>query len=422
MLRRVIGVSNLQSSSLLLSSATALATSARCAGVDLLSPISKLGQSSDLAQSIKDGRARNNKDIVATFETIENIDKVHYRSSSRPWDLVPKYAKRRVSDMCGMLNSADRMEIEQTIDKMQSICDVDMYVVIVPTVGYMSSRAFANSIFHDWAIGEPKGNGLLLVIAQQEATVHLVPSLAIEEYFDTQFLDPVVKTIFQPLIREGKASYATVQLVYAIARQAHEVRDMWKKGFLPVPYRNKVRFGVKAVNYGFTHVPYLVVGSLFMVFCTVALIQQVLDTMCPKCNSFMNRVEDLELRKKIMTSGQFLEHQNECAYYRVWKCAKCHEGTNVVLISRDLHQSSKCLQCMDCNYYTCNLTSSVEKLPTKHEDGLKKLLYECHNCRIGREIMLPLFRPMDAKPNEQWYSFLVDQSQSHKKAQVDLKL
>jgi hypothetical protein len=421
MLRRVACGTALQGPSSLWF-ARVLSASFRCAGVDLLSPISKLGQSNDLAKDIKDGRTRNNKDIVATFETIENVDKIHYRSSSRPWDLVPKYAKKRVSDMCGLLTSADRMEIEQTIDKMQSICDVDMYVVIVPTVGYMSSRAFANSIFHDWAIGEPRGNGLLLVIAQQEATVHLVPSLAIEEYFDTQFLDPAVKTIFQPLVREGKASYATVQLVYAIARQAHEVRDLWKKGFLPVPYRNKVRFGVKAVNYGFTHVPYLVVGSLFMVFCTVALVQQVLDTMCPKCHSLMSRVEDPELRKKIMTSGQFLEHQNECAYYRVWKCGKCHEGTNVVLISRDLHQSSKCLQCMDCNYYTCNLTSSVEKLPTKHEDGLKKLLYECHNCRIGREIMLPLFRPMDAKPNDEWYTFLLNQSQSHKKTEVDLKL
>lgn len=394
----------------------------RHAGVDLLSPIAKLGQSSDLAKDIKDGRSRNNKDIVATFETIHNVDKVHYRSNNRPWELVPKYAKRRVSDMCGLLTSADRMEIEQTIDKMQSICDVDLYVVLVPTVGYASSRAFANSIFHDWAIGDPRGNGLLLVIAQQEATVHLVPSLAIDEYFDSQFLDPAVKEIFQPLVREGRPSYATVQLVYAIARQAHEVRDLWKKGLLPVPVRNKVRFGVKTLNYGFTHVPYLIFGSIIFVFCTVVLVQQVLDTICPTCGAFMSRVEDLDLRKQIMKSGEFIEHQNECAYYRVWKCGHCHKGTNVVLVSRDLHQSSKCLKCMDCSYYTCDLTTSVERLPSKHEDGLKKLLYECHNCRIGREIMLPLYRPMDAKPDQEWYDFLLKQSQTHKKTEVDLKL
>lgn len=429
MLRRVVlrpltlsaaSLSSPHSSSL--SSSAALSSAVRYAGVDLLSPIAKLGQSSDLAKDIKEGRTRNNKDIVATFETLQNLDKIHYRATSRPWDLVPKYAKKRVSDMCGLLSSADRMEIEQTIDKMQTICDVDLYVVLVPTVGYMSSRAFSNSIFHDWGIGEPKGNGLLLVIAQQEATVHLVSSLSIEEYFDAQFLDPVVKQIFLPLVREGRSSYATLQLVYAIARQAHEVRDLWKKGFLPVPYRNKVRFGVKAVNYGFTHVPYLVVGSVFFVFLTVALVQQVLDTVCPKCHSLMHRVENKEMRKQLMSSGQYLEHENECAYYRVWKCGKCHEGSNVVLISRDLHQSSKCLKCMDCNFYTCDLTSSIEKLPTKHEDGLKKLLYECHNCRIGREIMLPLYRPMDAKPDQEWYSFLLQQSQSHKKAEVDLKL
>nr|CCC46936.1 conserved hypothetical protein [Trypanosoma vivax Y486] len=98
----------------------------RCAGVNLLSPLAKLGQSRDLAEDIKAGRQRCNKEIIAAFEKIQTFDEIHYRKMDRPWELVPRYAKRRVSDLCGVLTSEDRMEIEQAIDKMQSLCEADL--------------------------------------------------------------------------------------------------------------------------------------------------------------------------------------------------------------------------------------------------------------------------------------------------------
>ncbi|ESL11972.1 hypothetical protein TRSC58_00269 [Trypanosoma rangeli SC58] len=312
------------------------------------------------------------------------------------------------------------MEIEQAIDKMQALCEVDMYVVLVPTVGYTTVKAFANSIMFDWGIGEPTGNGLLLVIAQREASVHLVASSAIEEYFDTQFLEPAVREIFQPLVQEGKPSYATVQLVYAIARQAQEMRPLWQRGLLSMPTRNKVRFAGKTLSYGLYIVPYLLWGSLFFLFCSVVLVNQLLDTLCPKCHGLMSRVRDDKTMQDVMEHGQYLEHVNGCAFYRVWKCPHCKDGSRVVLTSRDLHQSNRCLQCMDCHYYTCSLTKEVQKLPTKDEDGIKQLLYTCENCRVGREVLLPLFRPLDTKPEDNWYDFLIDRSQTHKKTGIKL--
>ncbi|PBJ73825.1 hypothetical protein BCY84_13554 [Trypanosoma cruzi cruzi] len=392
----------------------------RGAGVDLLSPLAKLGHSRDLAEDIKASRKRSNKEIIASFEKIRTFDEIHYRKADRPWELVPKYSKKRVSDLCGLLTTEDRMEIEQTIDKMQSLCEVDMYVVLVPTVGYTTPKAFANSIMFDWGIGEPAGNGLLLLIAQHEATVHLVASPAIEEYFDTHFLEPAVREIFQPLVQEGKPSYATVQLVYAIARQAQEMRPLWQRGLLAMSTRNKVRFAVKTISYGVFIVPYLVWGSLIFLLCSVVLVNQMLDTLCPKCNSLMSRVRDDKTMREVMTRGQYLEHVNGCAFYRVWKCPHCEDGNRVVLASRDLHQSNRCLQCMDCHYYTCSLTKEVQKLPTKEEDGIKQLLYTCENCRVGREVLLPLLRPLDMKPEEKWYDFLIDRSQTHKKTDIKL--
>ncbi|EPY37853.1 hypothetical protein AGDE_06080 [Angomonas deanei] len=371
-------------------------TARRFAGVDLLSPIAKLGQSRDLAADLKAGRQRNNKEIVASFEKIQTFDEIHYRKTERPWELVPKYAKKRVSDLVGILTTEDRMEIEQIIDKMQSLCNTDMYVVLVPTVGYTTPKAFANSIFFNWEIGEAQGNGLLLLIAQREATVQVVASPAIEKYFDIHFLEPAVREIFQPLVREGKASYATVQLVYAIARQAQEMHARWEKGLLSLPTRNKLHRVVKTANYGIFQVPYLLAGVLFFTAVSVWLMSQLLDTVCPKCSRLMYRVRDDPTLQKLMTPGQYLEFKNGCAYYRVWKCKHC-EGKTVELCSRDLHQSNRCLQCMDCQYYTCSLGKEILKLPTKKEDGLKKLTYSCENCHIGREVLLPLYRPVDTK-------------------------
>lgn len=398
----------------------ALQSSRRCAGIDLLSPLAKLGQSRDLAADLKAGRQRNNKEIVASFEKIQTFDEIHYRKSNRPWELVPRYAKKRVTDLVGILSSEDRMEIEQAIDKMQSLCKTDMFVVLVPTVGYTTPKAFANSIFFDWRIGEPDGNGLLLVICQREATVQLISSPAIEEYFDTPFLEPAVREIFQPAVREGKPSYATVQLVYAIARQAQEMHTRWEKGVLALPTRNKVRKVEKTVRYGIFQVPYLVAGCLIFTALSAWMISQVLDTLCPKCHGAMHRVRDEEGLRAVMEPGQYLELANGCAHYRVWRCPRCSledGGSRVVLVSRDMHQSSKCLQCMDCRYYTCSLEKEVMKLPSKKEDGLKKLTYKCENCRVGREILLPLYRPLETaeKADEPWFNFLVEGSQSSKK-------
>ncbi|KAH9599628.1 TPM domain [Trypanosoma melophagium] len=414
----------------------------RGVGVDLLSPLAKLGQSRDLAADIKAGRQRNNKEIIASFEKIQTFDAIHYRKTDRPWELVPKYAKKRVSDLCGLLSSEDRMEIEQAIDKMQSLCEVDMYVVLVPTVGYTTPAAFANSIMFDWGIGEPQGNGLLLLIAQHEANVRLVASEGIAEYFGPHFLEPAVREVFQPLVRDGRASYGTVQLVYAIARQAQEMRPFWqsRRGVFMIPLkglssavgpvvfprflspqsRHRVRRARRVVLYGFTAVPYLVAGVFFFAAATAVLVSQLMDTVCPDCHAGMHRVRDDATLQAVMPRGQYLEMVNGCAHYRVWKCPHCENSTRVVLTSRDLHQSTRCLQCMDCHYYTCSLEKEVLKLPTKDEDGLKQLLYKCENCRVGREVLLPLLRPIDLKPEEKWYDFLIERSQTHKN--TDLKL
>lgn len=61
-------------------------------------------------------------------------------------------------------------------------------------------------------------------------------------------------------------------------------------------------------------------------------------------------------------------------------------------------------------------------MPTKHEDGIKHITYDCANCRSHKEVDLPLFRPVDDNSNRSWYDFLLKGSQSHKTQPINLKL
>ena len=75
-----------------------------------------------------------------------------------------------------------------------------------------------------------------------------------------------------------------------------------------------------------------------------------------------------------------------------------HEVVDVTL--RDMYNDTRCLKCEDCEYHTVTKETQIIRLATKKSDGLKRETYKCAFCRVGREIDLPLYRPLDAKPSD----------------------
>ena len=385
----------------------------RYVGVDMLQKIAKKSVRDAISLETNHSKIAENRTLMEQLTAVQNHDKVEYRRRPNPWEIVPKYAKRRVSDMVGILTSEHRMEIEQVIEDMQTIADVECYVVIVPTVGYVSPQTFAQSIFWNWAIGEPRGNGLLLLIAQQEGAVQLIASQAIAEYYHQRFIEGVVAEIFQPLVKEGSASYAVVQTVYAVARQGQEMRHLWQGGLLPLPVRNKVRFSARVLVHGLTRT-WSLYWAVVLTVLSAILWNQLLDGMCPRCGQWMHRVIKPEQIWQNLDSGQRIEYEDACTSFRVFRCPKCPEGKRVIVYARDFHFNDKCLKCQECNYNTVRLTTTVEKLPTKEEDGRKRQQYACQNCRVARDIVLPLFRPLESEPEGEWYDFLLNQAKEPK--------
>jgi uncharacterized membrane protein YgcG len=344
---------------------------------------------------------RHNQEILNTLAQQQTHDEIHYRKEDRPWEIVPQYMRRRVVDLVGILTSAHRMEMEQTIERMRTICDVELHVVVVPTVGYVKPRVFAQSIFFDWQIGEPRGNGLLIVFSQGDATVQMIASPAIQEHFGDEVLKVLVADVLSPMLKEGKSSLALVHVTYALAQYSQEARALWENSLLPLPVKNKVRFAQRVAMYGAINTWSFYV-CLVLTLAMAALWNRILDLYCPDCGAMMHKVVDDETLEKNLTHGQWLEHKNECTQFRVHKCPDC-KATRVLVVARDLFQNNKCLKCEDCDYHTVSLDKTVERLPSRTEDGLKRLLYTCENCRVVKDVALPLFRPLDDKPQDQWY-------------------
>lgn len=365
--------------------------------------------------------SRQNAEIMAALNENQSNSQIRFRKEDRPWEIVPQFVRRRVVDLCGILKSEHRMEMELTIKKILPICDIDLYVVMVPTVGYVTPRVFAKSIFYDWKIGEPRGNGVLLCVAQGEAAVQLITSPGINEFFGQEFVDLLVREILQPLIKEGEISYGMVQATYALARHAQEVRHYWQNALVPLPVKNKVRFAEKVAYYGAVETMNFW-GAIFFIGLTVFLWKQIFKLMCPNCGEWFHSVRDEDAIREILDPGQRLEYDNGCTEYIVQKCPKC-KYCSVEIKLRDMYNDTRCLKCDDCNYYTVSKETEIIRLATRKEDGLKRETYKCQFCRVGREIDLPLYRPLDAKPpDEQWLDKLFARAADPKAAQKDAKL
>ena len=351
---------------------------------------------------------KHNKEIVETLAANQSMEEVHYRKTARPWEIVPQWKRRRVVDLVGILESEHRMEMELTIEKVSMICDIDMHLVIVPTVGYVKPRIFAQSIFWDWAIGEPKGNGVLIVLSQGDASVQIVASPVLERWFAMPFGQMLVRDVLGPLLRQGNASYAVLMMTHAAAQYIDEMRPQWesRNAIVPQHVQNRLRLAERFVIFGVLRTSSFWTCVLLTAL-LVWLINRILDLYCPQCGALMHHVVDDAMLRKHMTKGQYLEHFHECTRYRVHKCPKCEEGKRVRVVMRDIYQADKCLPCHDCHHNTVLLQKTVMTLPTREADGVKQFMYTCENCNVARDIRLPLLRPLDDAPGEEWLSKLL---------------
>ena len=352
-----------------------------------------------------------NEEVLSAMREVDLQRAIQFRKQDRPWEIVPRLRDDlRVVDLVGLLKPEHRRELEEILDKMLPHGDCDCVLVVTPTVGFTAPHVFARSLLYDWGVGFERGNGLIILVCQQEGMIELAASPAIAGFFDKKMLQKLLDETLVPLLRQGDASYAIVQATYEIARVAQSHKDSWNSGMLSLPQRTKVLHGVDVVYVGAKRTWAFYICILCSALSGFAW-YKISQMMCPDCYVFMHVVRDERLIPNFLDAGQAIEYKNGCTEFSIQRCPKCTKAFVSVFL-REMYSDKRCLVCEDCNYHTLNMEEKVLKLPSRKEDGMKQLLFNCDHCHARKEQRLPLFRVLDDKPEEPWYEFLLERSQS----------
>src|SRR6476469_1412643 len=87
-------------------------------------------------------------------------------------DAVPNPLRQKrwwVSDNARVINDADTLAINRTIEDLKKRTGAEIAVVTVQDTGSDSAKEFATTLFNLWKVGEKgKDNGVLLLLAMQK--------------------------------------------------------------------------------------------------------------------------------------------------------------------------------------------------------------------------------------------------------------
>ena len=109
-----------------------------------------------------------------------------------------------VTDMASILSDATEVEVNQTIEKLESRSGVEIAVVTVPeTSPEPSPKSFATKLFNYWGIGKAKeNNGILFLISAQEHRVEIETGSGIELVIPNSQITEIIDRDLKPLFEQ----------------------------------------------------------------------------------------------------------------------------------------------------------------------------------------------------------------------------
>ena len=109
-----------------------------------------------------------------------------------------------VTDMAYILSDATEIELNQTIEQLESRNGVEIAVVTVPeTSPEPSTKSFATKLFNYWGIGKTKeNNGILFLISVSEHRIEIETGLGIEPIISNSQITEIIDRDLKPLFEQ----------------------------------------------------------------------------------------------------------------------------------------------------------------------------------------------------------------------------
>jgi len=129
-----------------------------------------------------------------------------------------------VSDFAGVMNSADRITVEQSLAELEKKCGAQIAVVTLQSLEGGQIDDFAARLFERWKIGQKgKDNGFLLIAAIEDRKVRIETGYGFEGVLPDAAAGRLIDQIILPAFRAGNYSGGLRSGALALASVAAKV-------------------------------------------------------------------------------------------------------------------------------------------------------------------------------------------------------
>lgn len=122
-----------------------------------------------------------------------------------------------LNDYAGILNSAEKEEIEGYLRNIEKETTNEIAVVIVKSLEGRNLEEYANEIFNTWKIGKKdKDNGVLILISINERKIRIEVGYGLEPYLTDAKCGRIIRNIMAPEFKNGNFYGGIMEAIKAI--------------------------------------------------------------------------------------------------------------------------------------------------------------------------------------------------------------
>ncbi len=274
------------------------------------------------------------------------VDEVYHPRDTGEW----------VSDMGGLLATADLRELNRTLDRLERDTGVEFAVVTVPHVAARSTRQFADDLFAHWGIGKAgEDNGVLVVLNDYDRRLEIVVGRGMEGVLTRSYLDRMQDRDMVPHFRNDRFGMGLRRGVEAMDEYIRDNRDAIGRG-APAADTSRPATGTGDTGGGGGGGG-LIVGliiAFLALFAGVAVFAKGKRSKCPECKGKRVEVHGEKVTQALRQATAPGAGTLNAAEFIVYGCEAGCESVHIRKRSSD-RPSGRITTCPQCKFETLDV-------------------------------------------------------------------
>ena len=285
-----------------------------------------------------------------------------------------------VNDYAKLLNDDSIKQITDQLIKVKSNHGIEMTVVTIESlINYRAGptiEPFATALFNNWGVGDAKkNNGIMILVSRQDRKMRIEVGKGygsewdsvMQSVIDNEFIPHFKNDNYPRGIRNGvtKTIKALTNSDYSVFSVKDTLSNIWS-----------------TLGYWWF---VIIVPAGFTALIKVRNIIRRRPRKCHRCNYPMTLLGEVADNLHLDRGQRFEEFLSSVDYY-VRHCTQCEH----IEIDRYKSWYTPVGACPQCKYITLISESEVISAATTSSTGLKRVDYDCRNCKYHDSEMVTI--------------------------------